>query len=458
MQDDVYLNNKTIILQSASFVHTARSITNKSLSVSAVGNSTLGIVSSGSSTTLGFLATSTGSKTYYVSCSYIDGGNTATPQTLFISGSATATRTVVYITGSLVHNQDSNTTGLVTMPGNSSSIYVVGNVYGGGNLACINSAGNYNYIEVTGSVYGGGTGATVTTRYHGITTTGFFSSCSISGSIYAERGPALHMNSISGSWTQIVGDVYASPQFFAISASLNTGSRPHNVYIYGSIINDATTGQMALTGTRFFISNTYVNGTGTQVKVKYRPQLTPIALALSSADTTPAPADVYVGVVYGQAQTKTGILTTPTVANVRSTVSYYAGTAGSTPSQQLGQCYMPHSSSVRTTVDYDVTTNLTGGAMVVPTQNQVQWGVFFSTGSLTGSYQSVSQYWSTSSNSFTQVSSSGYLLSRSLDTTLGSIIASFVSDLNNINTTSNTIRRMQTVHTTESISQIGSYL
>jgi hypothetical protein len=451
MQDDVYANNKNVILQSSSFVHTARIITNKSLLAVPAGSVTAVIIASGSSTAAsGFFLTSTGSKTYYISCSYFNGNNGTATQMLFVSASATTTRTIVYITGSIVHNQDS-VTALVNMPGNSSSIYVNGDVIGGGVGSAILLAGNQSTVEVTGSVYGGA----AATQY-GISMTGLFATCSISGNLYAKRGPALHMNSVTGSRTTIYGDVYASTAYYAISASLNTSSRAHNVYIYGSVINDASTGQTALTGTRFFISSSYVNGTATQVKIKYQPQTTAIALQVSSADTTPAAADVYKGVVYGTGQTKIGSLTTPNVADVRSTVSYYTGSVGSTPTSQIGQCYMPHSSSVRVSISYDSAS--TPGAMVVPLQNQVQYGVFFSTGSLTGSYQSASQYWSTSSNSFTQVSSSGYLLSRSLDTPLGSISGTFVTDLNNTATTSNTILRMQNVHTTQSVSQsIGSY-
>jgi hypothetical protein len=457
MQDDVYLNNKTVVLQTASFIHTARSITNKPLNGSSIGNSTPITIAGGSSTTLGFLSTSTGSKTYYISCSYIDGGNSSTPQTLFISGSTTTTRTLVYVTGNLIHNQDSNTTGLVTMPGNSSSIYVVGNVVGGGNLACINSAGNYNYIEVTGSVYGGGTGTTVTTRYHGITATGLYFSCSISGSVYGDRGPALHMNNSTGSWTQIIGDVYASSQFFAISASLNTGSRPHNVYIYGSVINDATTGQTALTGTRFFVSGAYVNGTTTNVRVKYQPRNAVLSMLDKNvtSDPTPATYNVYAGISYGNG--KIGSLSASNTIHVRSGISYSSGSVGSTPITVYGTCYIPGTESVRRNTVYD-SASFKRGNMAIPGNFEVKFGAFLDFGNQTGSYQSASQYWSTSSNSFTQVSSSGYLLSRSLDVPLGSISRSFVSDLNNVNATSNTIRRMQTVHTTESILQIGSYL
>lgn len=454
MQDDVYANNKNIILQTSSFVHTARTITNKPLLAVPAGTVTAVIISSGSSAAgSGFYITSTGSRTYYISCSYLDGGNGTATTMLHVSGSATTTRTILYITGSIIYNQDS-VSSLIQSPGNSSSIFINGDVYGGGVGSALVSAGNQTIIEVTGSVYGGQSATS-----YGISLTGLNASCSISGNLYAERGPALHMSSTTGSRTTIYGDVYASTAYYAISASLNTGSRSHDVYIYGSVINDGVHGQTALTGTKFFISGAYVNGSSTQVKIKYQPQTAPIALTLSTTDTTPAPADVYKGIVYGQNNGKTGQLTTPKREDVRATASYSTGSAGSTPTLQTGQCYMPHSSSVRTGVNYDVTTNLTVGAMVVPTQNQVQQGVFFSTSSLTGSYQPVSQYWSTSSTSFTQVSSSGYLLSRSLDATLGSISSSFVADLNNTVIASNTVRRMQNVHTTQSVSQsIGSYM
>jgi len=452
--DDVYANGNIVTFSSASgYVHSTRLLTCKPVIINA---SVLVVRSTG-----GGFKPDKHAWVYYISSSVIDSGYSTGANVSSQNISIETSQSIFYISSSIYNtgNQSINSiatpTIYITTGMHSSSIYIVGNVYGGGgNIGTVGQVVTANRcnIIITGSVYGGtdSTGVAGAGIYIG---TGTFTSCSISGSVYATTGgPGIFAVATgTGSYIQVNGNVVASHATPAISSSVLAGST-HSINIFGNIINHPTTAQQAVVGSRVYLTGSSVSS----VQVKSYPNSN-IALYDSSTtpDNTPAIANVYKGVVYGN--NKTGVLTTPNVSDVRSIITYYTGSVGSTPTSQPGQCYMPHSSSVRFGApSYDSAS--TPGAMVVPIQTQVQYGVFFSTGSLTGSYQSTSQYWSTSSNSFTQVSSSGYLLSRSLDTTLGSITSSFVADLNNVNTTSNTIRRMQNVHTTQSVSQsIGSY-
>ncbi len=456
LNDDVYSNGFVVTLSSASgYVHEATTITTRGV-YSRISPAAFIIRSADNS----YFTMDKHAFTYYITCSSIDGGHTSATANVSIPViRVDVSQSIFYISSSLYNSgqvsqfNPSNTYGAIFImsTAHSSSLYINGDIHGGSNPGTIyiNSANRCNII-VTGSLYGGQNTTTVAAA---IASIGQFTSCSISGSLIADSGPCVRITN-SGSYIRVNGDVYASNSSVAITGSINS-ALSQSINIFGNIVNHPITAQQAIVGSRVYLTGSSISSV--QIKPYPNSNITMYDESLT-VDTTPAEANVYKGVTYGNNNSKTGLLTTPNVADVRSNVSYYTGSAGSTPTSQLGQCYMPDSSSVRTTINYDVTTNLTGGAMVVPTQNQVQYGVFFSTGSLTGSYQSTSQYWSTSSDSFTQVSSSGYLLSRSLDTTLGSITASFVADLNDVSITSNTIRRIQNIHTTQSVSHsIGSY-
>jgi hypothetical protein len=399
--------------------------------------------------------------TYYISASTISG--TSEANAIAFNVASGATNVTVYLSASIDGGEQYNQNGLVVISAASCSMYINGNIYGGG-LSSIYSNVSSTKIFMTGSLYGPNTNVLVFNRaciFFDSNAT--LSTASILGSVYDQGKAPLISSAASRSLVEIKGTIVGSSSGPTYSGSMSA-ALSQSFIISGSVINHPFTGQQAIyTANRVYIHSSSL-GSSCKIQIKPYPagNVELVDPNFGTVITYPAENNVVSGYAYGNGQT--GTMRTPLPRDVRNEITYTTAsrvTSATTSTWQVlqvqGACYMPHSSSVRVGVSYDSTS--TPGAMLVPSQSQTQWGAFFSTSSLTGSYQSASQYWSTSSNSFTQVSSSGYLLSRSLDVALGTITGSFVADLNNINTNSNTIRRMQNVHTTQSVSQsIGVYL
>lgn len=407
----------------------------------------------------------TSSGTYYISASVITaGGNGANSGYgyMLIGAGATISGVTVYLSASLDASDNYGSSYLIYVSNaNSCSIYMKGNVYGGGGNVIQVNAGRA-ILSITGSVYGSvfsisGAPQTANSAIYATTNATNFT-CSISGSTYVNAIQTTPTRSL----IIVNGSVNASSFASSIICSSNI-NLTHSVQIFGNVNNDPVTGQQAISAPRIFITGSSISA----IQLKQNPagNTTLTDTGSSISYTYASQNDVVNGYKYdNNSKTGTGLVTGSFAQHVRSAVTFSLATKYNDGSGDVwtvrtvsGSCYIPHSSSVRIGVSYDSASTL--GAMQVPTQTQVQYGAFIASGSITGSYQSASQYWATASTAFTKVSSSGYLLSRSLDVALGTITGSLVADLNNTATTSNTVRRIQNVHTTQSVSQsIGSYI
>lgn len=174
-----------------------------------------------------------------------------------------------------------------------------------------------------------------------------------------------------------------------------------------------------------------------------------ITYSPSTANITyPDPAAVRSGST-GTTSTGTGdgTLVVPADTDVKESVQYDNGT-------KTGKMRVPSYLDVRATVAVDSGS----GAIIMPTEAQVQSGVTFDSGSSkTGTYDGVAAFWGYSTASMT-AGSIGGLITQSLDVRIGTITGSLISELDNTGSSSNTIRRMQnaaTVHTTGD--QLSSY-
>jgi hypothetical protein len=474
INDEVWLDGKTLTINPNIIVSASRIIATRIPNESGFAYTAGlpgGVYGAVSSSLVGGKLQITSSGTYYITASYITGPGTSQNNAV-LDITAAASSSIVYVSASINANASgdgANTTRIVSVAANTCSLFINGNLYGGyytTAVAIVNTniaaqpAGR-SILILTGSAYGAaGTTAIGNTCIYIAST---LATCSISGSVINNGlNPTILMVSSRSLVEVRAGSVVSSINAPAISGSMSA-PLSQSIFISGNIVNHPKTGQQAIyTANRVYIHSSSL-GSSCKIQIKPYPagNVELVDPNFGTVITYPAENNVVSGYAYGNGQT--GTMRTPLPRDVRNEITYTTAsrvTSATTSTWQVlqvqGACYMPHSSSVRVGVSYDSAS--TPGAMLVPSQSQTQWGAFFSTSSLTGSYQSASQYWSTSSNSFTQVSSSVYLLSRSLDVALGTITGSFVANLNDVNATSNTVRRMQNVHTTQSVSQsIGAY-
>jgi hypothetical protein len=203
------------------------------------------------------------------------------------------------------------------------------------------------------------------------------------------------------------------------------------VILYGNYSN--TNVRNNIIAPRIYISSsniTFATASGT----------TTITLPPSNiTDPTPTTTDVYMGVVYGNNNSKTGVLTTPSSSNVRSTITYSSGSVGATPSSTAGTVAMPPQNDVRFGVRYDTVTS--GGAMIVPVASQVSASFGFESYNVSGSYSGSTEFWATPHTTIT--TGIGALISQSLNVRVGSITGSLIGLLDT--DTSNTVTRLRSI-------------
>jgi len=226
-----------------------------------------------------------------------------------------------------------------------------------------------------------------------------------------------------------------SGQLVLISNGATTASTTTDfsnvVYYYGDYASNST--KTNIVSPRIYISSS-------NITVATASGTTTITLPPSNiTDPTPANTDVYVGIMYGNNNSKTGVLTTPSSSNVRSTITYSSGSIGATPSSIPGAVSMPPQNDVRFGVRYDTVPS--GGAMIVPVASQVSASFGFESYNVSGSYSGSKTFWATPHNTMT--TGVGALISQSLNVRAGSVTSSFIGLLDT--NTSNTVTRLQSI-------------
>jgi hypothetical protein len=457
VNDYVYLHNRNVILDTnATQSIKAALITNDALTpginispLAKISSSAGGLISCS-------LASRTGSNAIIITASFLTNTtnnlfNTISPalsNSITISGSLTGLSGGYTINHTVGGGTIYNIIGDITAGGfrviNSSvaatTFNVTGNLYSytGG---CIYTNGANSTINLTGSVYylrPGGNDSKAAIQMAALTT------LRITGSVYTGIGQTqplvatscavLDESNALGSIT-ITGNVYSGRNTPGVIVTSAAGSP---VVIYGNLYNNIVNGTQAVACSKLTIS------ASSQLSLYTTTNQTSSYASGSISYTYPSVNDVRSGSVYGVAPQYTGLMNTPSVNNVRYGTSVDANL--------LGTVYIPPTESVRLSVTSSQTNNVNStGSVIIPLVSDVLLGAFVNTGSTTGSYGTVSDIWNFPSSSLTASGTVGEDIKLSLNTNVGSITGSTLTELNNPNSIYSIAKRLQNIATTSSI-------
>ena len=458
--DYVYLHNRNVILDTTSTQSIkAALITNEALTpginispLSRISSSAGGLISCS-------LASRTGSNAIIITASLKSSASLFTSLAGFsnnninISGNLTSTAAGFAISHNVGASNTYNIKGYLTAAGgtvisiagntNTQSFNIEGNLYvnAGGYCILSNTTTAATILTLTGSVYytrGGGntSGAAI-----------FLPSApniiNISGSIYSGMGnftstnvtvPAAIISNTAGGSITIIGDVYAgrnAPGIYATNAAGPT------VTVYGNLYNDPINGISAVVSPKLVVS------ASSQLSIYTTANQTSSYASGSIPITYPSVNDVRSGVEFGVTPLQTGLMNVPSANDVR---------YGEPTDTGSGLCFVPVTESVRFGVTSSQTNNVNStGSVIIPLVSDVLFGAFVNTGSATGSYGTVSDIWNFNSSSLTSSGTVGEDIKLSLDTNIGSITGSTLTELNNPNSIYPIAKRLQNIATTSSI-------
>jgi hypothetical protein len=480
INDDVFLEGNIVRIDSTSINSAvARTIQNRALSPNTALNGTTPHIYPGikvsASAGSGYVNVTTGSTTINITSSiiYSGQGTTSTGTITITTGSAT---TIINISGS-IDNTFASTNGTAIFSNVRITCSVNGNIYTTKNVTgaygiWFNTSTTANsLLNITGSIthktslqtadsyalYMQGTiggklnisGNIINDSY---TTTTILASnansafITITGSIYQNnRSSVIFLTNTAANpiTCSINGDVYSNGYAsFGFSALYFTGgTQTVLLNINGNLYDNIAYYNTVIGGTstlvRFFHSGSRTINTTNFSQAT----LNPPGTILSPGSGLPITSSVRSGSKYGSSLEYSGSMVVPSANNVRYLTLVDTGS---------GLVYVPETGSVRSSVTSSQTNNVNStGSIIIPSSSNVLTGIIFNTGSV-GTYASIDQYWNTSSAVVSQTDSIGYVLSSSLNVPFGSITGSIMSDLSNLNTTSNTVKRMQNIATTSS--------
>jgi len=487
INDYVYLHNRNVILDAnATQSIKAALISNDALTPGYNISPTAKISSSAGGLISCSLANCTGSNSINITASWWAGTPTATAATALIFQTFTAaSRNTINISGSITCLAGSGTTPQniqhFIFGGPSSSINIIGDIkndqctvlyanasfitcsiFGnitnfGGITYLAQSALNGLSITVTGSITNLSNSNLTTPAYNnsaismggggaGAAMNGF--RIIVSGSIISQfSSPVIWVNSTgiapTGS-TTIIGDVYAGPfspaYINGTPGTLNNASQ--SLTIFGNLYSHPLTGTPAVASPRLIL-------TGSSTITLNQTYGTTSSFATSSANFNtsyyPATTNVRSGSKYGDGTnvSRTGSMIVPSVNDVRYGVPTETGS---------GLVFIPVTESVRLGVTSSQTNNVNStGSVIIPLVSDVLLGAFVNTGSATGSYGTITETWNFPSSSLTASGTVGEDIKLSLDTNIGSITGSTLTELNNPNTIYSIAKRLQNIATTSSI-------
>ena len=323
--------------------------------------------------------------------------------------------------------------------------YLAQNAFNGLSITVTGSITNLNSLNITtpsynNSVISIGGGST------GVAMNGF--RIIVSGSIISQfSSPVIWVNSTgiapTGS-TTIIGDVYAGPfspaYINGTPGTLNNASQ--SLTIFGNLYSHPLTGTPAVVSPRLIL-------TGSSTITLNQTYGTTSSFATSSANFDPSyyPAitNVRSGSKYGDGTnvSRTGSMIVPSVNDVRYGVPTETGS---------GSVFIPVTESVRLGVTSSQINNVNStGSVIIPLASDVLLGAFVNTSSATGSYGTVSDIWNFPSSSLTASGTVGEDIKLSLDANVGSITGSTLTELNNPNNIYSIAKRLQNIATTSSI-------
>jgi hypothetical protein len=387
----------------------------------------------------------------------------------------------INISGSIYQSSALASTVSVQVNGYNNLINIYGDVVGGANSLAvpaggvINIASSYNTLNIYGNLYNSSSTAaaggviSVADTYVGNTINvyggPFRPITSINNNSVVTTLNTLRNNMETRAGSPLIRVISAAGPTVPNNIILGTETTPLSMYNSGTgslVISTTATAQVIstvdTTTTAFIYANPTFQLTATGSKIMFNvPRIyitsSNIAIVTSSvangapyafgqsniSDPTPATTDVYIGVAYGSNNSKTGVLTTPSSSNVRSTITYSSGSVGATPSSIPGIAAIPPQNDVRFGIRYSTVPS--GGTMIVPIASQVSASFGFESYNVSGSYSGSKTFWATPH--VTMTTGIGALISQSLNVRVGSVTGSLISLLDT--DTSNTVTRLRSI-------------
>jgi hypothetical protein len=455
--DEVYLDGKSIYWDYATSEQPlfttqpikAKFITNRARtgtpSTAASGSISCSIAGVVYNITSSFILGSGSATTFPSTTGLINLNSGAHSLTLNISGNIDArsssvadnTRAVISANATDLGNFKINIVGNVYSGAVGSGIYLSSNFYGGvitvyGNV--FNSGSGYGIlciqrgttVIITGSVQSSGSNPTILAGNSSNDTT---AQIIVSGSVSVSNSapttgsaPALSFGTTVLSEGRIIGNVTAGASSSAVG-SLSFTPTNHIWYVYGSLISDPTNSRTPIYGGSVYVSQSYtINNTdGTTT------------LLIPQSNPYPSITNVRLGSpAYGDSSQYNGSMVIPNVTDVRYSKLVNTGSA-------TGSIRIPSSSDVRYGILFD-----TGsiGTLIMPSSSFVSKSLVFDNGDV-GTYDGIPDFWGFAVSSITTPGSIGALITSSLNVPLGSISASFINALDDPNTSSPTVKRLQ---------------
>ena len=326
----------------------------------------------------------------------------------------------------------------------------------------INMNGATQILTFVGNIKGGGSSTSAAIRCAGVAG----QNITIIGNLSGSTGPALQADNF-GYILKITGSIIAQ----GTSTAVTLGNAVTSFSISGSIIGGAGIGLSTSVPTTPIIINgnvtagsgaTGISSTSTAVVIVYgtltnngiyqavsaqrlaisSPKITLRTTDGNDTDFTPqvggSPNYPAVTDVRNTATVNgvPGQVVIPSVNDVRFGVSVNTGSA-------TGLMVVPSASDVRFGVL--VNTGSATGTMYVPLASQVKYGVSVNTGSTTGSYVGPADIWSYATASLT--TGVGKLIKDNLDVNVGSVSSSIMSELNKSGSSYAVVTRLQNTAT-----------
>ena len=352
-------------------------------------------------------------------------------------------------------------TGVILLASSYNTLNIYGNLYNSSSTAAAGGVINVadTYVGNTINVYGGPfrpitsiNGTSVVTTLNTLRNNMETRAGSPLIRVISAAGPTVPNNIILGTTTTPLSMYNSGTGSLVISTTataqvISTVDTTTTAFIYAN-----PTFQLTATGSKimFNVPRIYISSSNIAIVTSSVANGAPYAFGQSNiSDPTPATTDVYVGVTYGNNNSKTGVLTTPSSSNVRSTITYSSGSVGATPSSIPGTAAIPPQNDVRFGIRYDTVPS--GGAMIVPVASQVSASFGFESYNVSGSYSGSKTFWATPH--VTMTTGIGALISQSLNVRAGSVTGSLIGLLDT--NTSNTVTRLRSI---ASVADVGNAL
>jgi hypothetical protein len=459
VNDYVYLHNRNVILDTNATQSIKAAVISNAALTPGINISPLAKISSSAGGTISCsLSSRTGSNaiiitsSLYASASLFQTFGTQVSNSINISGNLTSIGAGFAINQNVGTSATYNIVGdvmaiggrSINIAGNTltSSINIKGNLYvnAAGNCIISNATSTTVLLTITGSVYylrGGGN-----ISQAAILLQGNRNVTNISGSVYSGMGnftstdspAAIIDKSTTGGSINVIGNVYAGRNAPGIIVTSNAGP---TVTVYGNLYNNEINGVQAVVCSKLIVS------ASSQLNLYTTANQTSSFASGSIPITYPSVNDVRSGVEFGVTPLQTGLMAVPSANDVR---------YGEPTDTGSGLCFVPVTESVRLSVTSSQTNNVNStGSVIIPLVSDVLLGAFVNTGSATGSYGTVSDIWNFPSSSLTASGTVGEDIKLSLDTNIGSITGSTLTELNNPNSIYPIAKRLQNIATTSSI-------